>query len=349
MTLDNSLERAGSAIEFLQKLGTDTDLAQKCQATDLEGRLALATEMGYVFDEPDLRLAIKNWDYHGTWGQWLSAGRFAEGVDDLPALNEAYHLTNDQISSYQRDGHLLLKSVLSSEEVAAYRPVIRDAVDRFNPEKQALHDRDFKAFLLVVNLRARAAAARRLVLSQRFAKIAAELMGVPSVRIYLDEAFYKEPGGALTPWHQDRLYFPLDTDNVVTLWMPIVDLTAEMGTLRFASGSHMEGDLGYQPISDEAEAHFQKFLDERGYRLAPNVAMSAGDATLHHGWVLHSAPPNSSGRAREVMSVVYYPDGTKLVEPNNIYQERAMLHGFGKTSGELAESPLHPIAYSRGP
>ena len=84
----------------------------------------------------------------------------------------------------------------------------------------------------------------RFVLARRFAKIAAELMGVQGVRIYHDQALFKEPHGGPTPWHQDQYYWPLKTDKFVTMWMPLTDITAEMGPITFANGSQKLGYLG---------------------------------------------------------------------------------------------------------
>jgi ectoine hydroxylase-related dioxygenase (phytanoyl-CoA dioxygenase family) len=81
------------------------------------------------------------------------------------------------------------------------------------------------------------------VLSKRFARVAATLLDVESVRLYHDQALCKEPGGGRTPWHQDQYYWPLDTDRTITLWMPVVDVPADVGSMTFASGSHRLGDL----------------------------------------------------------------------------------------------------------
>ncbi|MEJ7661127.1 MAG: phytanoyl-CoA dioxygenase family protein [Hymenobacter sp.] len=82
---------------------------------------------------------------------------------------------------------------------------------------------------------------RRFVLARRFARLAADLLGVENVRIYHDQALFKEPGGGPTPWHQDQYYWPVDTTNTITMWMPLVDIDVAMGMLTFASGSHRQG------------------------------------------------------------------------------------------------------------
>jgi ectoine hydroxylase-related dioxygenase (phytanoyl-CoA dioxygenase family) len=164
-------------------------------------------------------------------------------LSHLPQLDSDYRLTADQIAQYQRDGHILLRGVASSAEAVAYEPSISAAVERYTTEMRPLAERDTygKAFLQVMNLWVREEAVRRYVMARRFAKIAADLMGVKGVRIYHDQALYKEPGGGHTPWHQDEFYWPLDTDNTLTMWMPLVDIVAAMGSLIFASGSGAHG------------------------------------------------------------------------------------------------------------
>ena len=61
-------------------------------------------------------------------------------------------------------------------------------------------------------------------------------MGVENVRIYHDQALFKEPGGGPTPWHQDQYYWPIDNNNTITMWMPLVDIDVDMGMLTFCFG-----------------------------------------------------------------------------------------------------------------
>ena len=165
---------------------------------------------------------------------------------DLPSLASDYSINDDAIAAYRRAGHVYLPEVVTREELAAYRPAIVEATSRYNQETRALEERDTygRAFLQVMNLWTKDEVVRRFVLARRFGKIAADLMGVDGVRLYHDQALFKESGGGYTPMHQDQYYWPLDTDHTITMWMPLVDLPAEVGGMRFASGSQDAGYLG---------------------------------------------------------------------------------------------------------
>ena len=267
----------------------------------------------------------------------------------LPDLSSDYALSEAQIQAFQNDGYAILRGVCSAEEITAYREVLNRAAYAQNKETRPMEERDTygKAFLQIMNLWVEDEAARKYVMARRFAKIAADLLGVDGVRLYHDQALYKEAGGGLTPWHQDQFYWPLDTDKTVTLWMPLVDVPIETGALTFASGSHQEGFMGHLAISDESQETWDKLVKERGYPVV-NSAMKAGDATFHTGWTLHTAPGNSGAHIREVMTIIYYADGALALEPDN--ENRANdLAGWlpGVKPGELAASEINPLVYKR--
>ncbi len=265
---------------------------------------------------------------------------------NLPELTSAYPLFPEQVRQYQQNGHILLRNVASTEEIAFYRTVIKDAALQYNTEKRALEERDTygKAFLQITNLWERDASVKRFVLAQRFAHVAAALMGVERVRIYHDQALFKEPGGGPTPWHQDAYYWPLDTDNMITMWIPLVDVSLEMGPMIFASGSQKQGFLGHFAISDESQAIFQRLVEEHHFSLSVPQPLKAGDATFHAGWTIHSALGNTSETMREVMTVIYFADGAHVVEPDNPDRANDMQSWLtGLKPGDLAASPKNPL------
>jgi ectoine hydroxylase-related dioxygenase (phytanoyl-CoA dioxygenase family) len=263
----------------------------------------------------------------------------------LPHLSDRYQLAPEAIASYQTNGHVLLRGVASPDEAAAFRPVVSSAVSRFNKEDRPLAERDTygKAFLQVLNLWEDDADVRRFVFAERFAAVAAELLGVERVRIYHDQALIKEPGGGHTPWHQDAIYWPIDGTRCVTMWMPLVDVTPEMGVMTFVNGSN-KGELGQEAISDNSEAHFESLVSRTRAQLSVPVSMSAGDATFHGGWTLHKASSNSSSITRDVMTVIYFASDLMVLEPTNEPQRRDLARWLpGLVPGDPAASELNPL------
>jgi ectoine hydroxylase-related dioxygenase (phytanoyl-CoA dioxygenase family) len=279
-----------------------------------------------------------------------------EGVEPItpaptaPAdLDAAYELSTDARCDFERDGHVLLRHVAAPEEVAAYRPLIREATLGNSVETRALDERDTygKAFIQVCDIWKKDPAVAGFTLARRFARIAAELLGVAAVRLYHDQALFKEPGGGPTPWHQDQYYWPLESDRTVTMWMPLVDIAPDMGGMEFGSGTHRRAALAELAISDESEVFFEQMAASGEFRVAEPVPMAAGDATFHAGWTLHRAMPNTSSQMREAMTIIFFADGTRLVEPR--YEERRSPFQSlfaGLKPGDAAASDMTPIVYS---
>jgi Phytanoyl-CoA dioxygenase (PhyH) len=265
-------------------------------------------------------------------------------------LEVPYTALPEDVERFARDGHVLLRGVLSPEAAARWLPPIARAVARLNDETRPIEERDTygQAFLQTMNLWVKDAAVRRFSLARRFAGVAAALMGVPAVRMYHDQALFKEPGGGITPWHQDHYYWPLATDHTITMWMPLVDVTSEMGIMRFASGSHRDGLIEALEIGDRSEAELSKHVASRGFAVEGPAAMRAGDVTFHSGWTLHRAPPNVTDKLRPVMTVIYFADGTRVEEPDPTRNEgdlKAWLPGL--KAGDPAASELNPVLFRR--
>ncbi|MEM7132246.1 MAG: phytanoyl-CoA dioxygenase family protein [Chloroflexota bacterium] len=266
-----------------------------------------------------------------------------------PDLSSEYPLTPEQIEAYRRDGHVYLPQVCTSEEVAAYREAITEAAYTNFPVRRPLDQRDAsgKAFLQTLNLRFKSEGVKAFVLSRRFAKIVADLNGVDGVRIFHEQALFKEPGGSHSHWHQDQYYWPLDTNQATGLWMPLIDVDLDMGPIRYASGSHNDGYLGHYAISDESQDVFDAVIADKGFKTWQQP-MKAGDATFHNGWLIHGASPNKTQTTREAMIVTYYPDGTRigeLLNPSRVNDAKVFLGG--RKPGELANSELNTVVYQR--
>ncbi|MCD9020775.1 phytanoyl-CoA dioxygenase family protein [Cohnella silvisoli] len=268
----------------------------------------------------------------------------------LPIMNENYEITVEQCDSYQEKGHIVVRNLARDEEIAVYEPLLSEWVRKLNNQDKPLEERDTygKAFIQIGNLWREQEDLARFTLAKRFAKVAADLMGVDGVRIYHDQALYKEPGGGHTPWHQDQIYWPLDTDKTITMWMPLVPISEDIGSMTFASGSHKLGYINKMQISDESHKTLAQFIDGKGFEKVTYGAMEAGDATFHAGWTMHSAPGNPTSAMRKVMTIIYVADGTRIAEPDS-NARRSDLESWlpGLKAGDLVSSPLNPLVYHR--
>jgi len=234
-------------------------------------------------------------------------------------LDEEYPLTDDQVARYRRDGHVLVRKLFEPASLEDFQQAIKAAVARCSDETRPLDERDTygQAFLQVMNLWEKDETVRSFVLAKRFARVAAELMGVDGVRILHDQALFKEPGGGITPWHQDAIYWPLDTDKTITMWMPLVDVPAEVGSMTFVTGSHLLDYRQMVAISDQSEDLLAAYVHQHDLASSTYGAMSAGDATWHAGWTMHRAPPNPTASTREVMTIIYFAAGTRVTAPGS--------------------------------
>ncbi len=262
-------------------------------------------------------------------------------------LDSEFPLEAGIAEAFRRDGHVLVRGLASQEEIEAYRPVIAAIVTEVarSHDTQGRLDDYSALFTQVTNVWRMNEAARQIVFSRRFAGAAAQMLGAPSVRLYHDQALFKPPGAGRTPWHQDRHYWPLDTELTVTMWMPLVNVSEDMGAVCFASGSHRAQGLGDLAISAGTDRRLSALITERGWRVT-TTPLQAGDATFHAGATLHSAGPNRSNRVREVLTVIYYAADTRASEPANDNQ-RVDLEVFlpGVRPGEEASSHLNPVLY----
>ena len=188
----------------------------------------------------------------------VGGGNLADVNTNVSAIfDDVAPLSSETITCYRSNGHTVVRNLATQHEIDEYSPAIAEATYRLRSDDRPLAERDTygKAFIQSMNLWTIDERVQRFVFARRFARVAAELMGVKGVRLYHDQALFKEPGGGLTPWHQDQVYWPLDTDKTITMWMPLVDVPTEVGSVVFVSGSHNFGDLGGAEIGEIGRAH----------------------------------------------------------------------------------------------
>lgn len=264
-------------------------------------------------------------------------------------ITTSYPLTDDAVQRFANDGYLRLSGVLTPGTVEYYEEEITREILALNLARIPLEERStyHRAFLQVTNLWRRSQRAKELVFSRRLSEIASRLLRTNGVRLYQDQALYKEPSGGITPWHADQYYWPFNSDRTVTIWIPLQDTPLEMGSLEFARSSHRFEFGRDLPISDESEASLQKALAEQGF-VTDRAAYALGDASFHLGWTFHRAGRNLSTRPRRVMTIIYIDADIRVAEPANEAQQTDLeVLMPGAQVGDVPDTEMNPVLYRR--
>jgi ectoine hydroxylase-related dioxygenase (phytanoyl-CoA dioxygenase family) len=268
-------------------------------------------------------------------------------VTSSQELETPYALPADAVRFFRENGYVKLKNVLSESTLTHYGNLITEWVFKLNTLTKPMEERTTyeRAFLQIMNLWRHNDDIKEFVFSSRIARIAAELMGVEGVRLYHDQALYKEPSGGFTPWHADQFYWPLSNPNTVTAWIPLQKTPLEMGALAFAEKSQNVEIGRDKEISDESEALLAETLKSFSYSETP---FDLGEVSFHAGWTYHRAGPNQSSQPRKVMTMIYMDKDIRVKQPTNSYQDNDWKTWLdAKPVGEVADSYLNPILWER--
>jgi len=265
-------------------------------------------------------------------------------------IDTRFAVSDEQIKFFRDNGWIKLKNVLSPEVLAHYGREISRQVIALNTldlpmEKRSTYQ---KAFLQIMNIWTQSARVKELVMGKRLARLAAELMGVSGVRLYHDQALYKEAGGGITPWHADQYYWPLATPDTCTVWIPLQATPLEMGPLAFATQSHRFKMGRELEISDESEKQLAQMLRDKNFNLIEEP-FDLGEVSFHYGWTFHRAGVNTTPKAREVMTIIYMDENIRLHQPKNKNQQNDWDTWCpGAKVGDVVATPINPVLYSSG-
>jgi len=264
-------------------------------------------------------------------------------------LDTPYALQPAQVAQFRRDGYIKLKSVLSPQTLAEYGRDITRLTVELNTQQRPLEERSTydRAFLQVMNLWEQSPRVGRFVMGRRLGRLAAELLEVQGVRLYHDQALYKEPGGGITPAHADQYYWPLASDRTITAWIPLQPVPTEMGPLGFYARSQSVSfgrDLG---ISDESEAQISANMAQHGFEF-DSGAFDLGEVSFHLGWTFHKAGPNTSDRPRSVMTIIYMDADMRLAPALSPIQANDRDQWCpGALEGEVIDTRKNPVVWAR--
>ena len=256
-----------------------------------------------------------------------------------------YELSENQCQSFRKEGFIKLPNVLSKDAVLHLRlELVNFLTKTFNVD---IDTENSNRFLSLEMMWLENSFIRKYVLSPRIAKIAADLLGVPSVRLYHDNTLAKEPGCGRTPWHCDDDHFPLDTQEVVTAWIPAQPIPMDMGPLAFAKPLTIF-DLVKNIKFNKFDTSYDQQVSET-FRLneveIEDGPFAIGEVSFHHNRSFHTAAANRTTQTRIVLANTFFEDGARVInEPTMVSGDwQKFIPNVGP--GEIAASELNPICW----
>ena len=226
-------------------------------------------------------------------------------------------VSKSQIATFQRDGAVVLRSVLSPEEICTLTRGIE--TNLASPSSRAIvasAGDDPGYFIEDFCNWSTNDEYREIACNSALPEAAALLMASSSVQLYHDHMLTKEPRTRQrTPWHQDQPYYNVSGHQNVSFWIP-VDPVRQESTLTFVAGSHLGPWLMPRTFMDQQarwfpEGALQELPDVEADRARYEIIgweLEPGDAVAFHMLTLHAAAGVDQDRRRRVFSVRYLGD-----------------------------------------
>jgi ectoine hydroxylase-related dioxygenase (phytanoyl-CoA dioxygenase family) len=254
------------------------------------------------------------------------------------------------VERFQADGAVLLRGLFGD-----WITPLREGVGRVmkNPsrlERSYYPDDGSAAFFQDFCNWQRIEEFRAFVFESPAAAAAARLMRSSSARFFHDHVLVKQPGtSAVTPWHQDQPYYPVDGRQNVSFWIPL-DSVARDTVMECVAGSHRWGK-GYRPTRFDGtplypDDGFERIPDIEAQRASLRILgwdVQPGDAIAFSFMTVHGAPANRARGTRRAFSSRWLGDDARYAERTGTTSPP--FPDLGLRHGDPLEAAQFPLVY----
>jgi ectoine hydroxylase-related dioxygenase (phytanoyl-CoA dioxygenase family) len=233
-------------------------------------------------------------------------------------------LTQAQIDKYNEVGAIVVRNILSPEEVQRLRRVTDEMVEKSRAITTHTDIYDLEDTHTPSQPRVRRIkqphnvdpAYGDLVRHPRILACLRDLWG-PNVRFDTAKLNLKSAGfGAAVEWHQDWAFYPHTNDDLAAVGVMMDDMELANGPLMIIPGSHKAACV----FDHHFEGRFCGAMDptkaEVDYSKAIPLTGPAGSITIHHVRAVHGSAVNTSNKDRRLLLFQFRTaDAWPLVNP----------------------------------
>lgn len=269
-------------------------------------------------------------------------------------------ITQADKERFDRDGYWISPKLLSDERIAALRAAheriwsrdfdgdgypLYDFNPNFEPTKLRKLDNGWW-----INDRV-----RETVTDPQIGRLAADLLGVDSIRLWHDQVIYKpglngQPSNAgNVGWHQDYGYWQASsTTNMVTVWIALQDTDLNNGGMMTILGSHKWGLIKDSDafFNQDMDALRKKFASEGHEWVEEPCILKAGQASFHHGLTFHGSGPNLTPDPR-LSVVAHLMPGDTYYKAHVQRHDNVKLLGPRPKDGQPFDNEYFPLLFDR--
>jgi ectoine hydroxylase-related dioxygenase (phytanoyl-CoA dioxygenase family) len=231
-------------------------------------------------------------------------------------------ITADVRETYRKDGVVLLRQALHPEWLRLIEMGIRRRLA--TPDTALFYKGEAGEFKETIRNFDVIPEIQRLLYDSPIADMMSMLFGCEKIYYYSDEFFIKEGYSRRTPWHQDIPYFPLEGEQIASMWLSVDPLKREE-CLESIPGSHRAtrydgftpGDESHDPTKGYYGRDLPQLPDIEAEREKWNIVawdMQPGDVILLHPGVLHGGGPMSEGGRRRTITIRCYGEDIVYAE-----------------------------------
>jgi len=219
-------------------------------------------------------------------------------------------LTKEQVDFYHKQGYLLHKKPLFSQEKLAkltdiFEEHLEEKGDKLSDELDTPHFRDERLL--------------EYLLSDEALDLVESLIG-PDIVLWSSHFICKDPyKGRTTPWHEDSAFWNgrFDKyDNIVTIWLAIDRSNKENGCMQVIPGTHTNGFSEYEDVDNTDNTFHAQIIDIDDSK-AVHFELERGECSLHDSRIMHGADANKSPYRRCGYTMRYISASTKVNLENN--------------------------------